>query len=137
MGILMRGKAAADSARDQLAKALEDPSSTVGITAAESLAKHASQDQQRKALAFLASKADGNASGFFPALLALNVLEGLGALAEPVQGTLRSIQGPVKPPDPRLSSYVPRLLHVLTESPSAGSGGVKPKTARKPKAPQN
>ena len=137
MGILIRGKPAADSARDQLAKALDDPSAVVGITAAESLSKHAGMELQQKALSFLASKADGRASGFFSALLALNVLEGLGPVAEPVRDSLRAVQGPVKPPDLRLSNYVPRLLQVLTQSPYEGGDQGKPNNARKLKPPQN
>jgi hypothetical protein len=92
---------------------------------------------QQKALSFLASKADGRASGFFSALLALNVLEGLGPVAEPVRDSLRAVQGPVKPPDLRLSNYVPRLLQVLTQSPYEGGDQGKPNNARKLKPPQN
>ena len=137
MGILMRGKAAADSAREHLAQALDDPSAIVAITAAESLAKHSIKEQQQRALSFLASKADGTAGGFFPALLALNVLEGLGPVAEPVRDSLRSVQGPVNPPNPRYSNYVPRLLQTLADHGSTGSLETKPKPARKPKPGQN
>ena len=137
MGILMRGKAAADSARDQLAKTLEDPSTIVGITAAESLSKHSSIELQQKALSFLASKADGNASGFFPALLALNVLEALGPVAKPVLGALHPGQTPIKPPDARYSNYVPRLLQALIEDSSLEKGEGKPKPRRESKPPQN
>ena len=137
MGILMRGKAAADYARDQLAKALDDPSAIVGITAAESLSKHARMELQQKALSFLASKADGNVSGFFPALLALNVLEALGPVAKPGLGALRSIQTPIKPPDARYSNYIPRLLQTLTDHASPEGSEEKPKLGRKSKPSQN
>jgi uncharacterized sulfatase len=134
MGILIRGKEAAHAAGEKLAKLLEDSSAVAGITAAESLARHGAPPEREKALRFLASKAIGNTSGFFPSLLALNVLEALGPVAESVRPTLLNITAPSESPNPRLSGYVPRLLQSAKEY--GATGGDQGKPAKKQKTPK-
>lgn len=136
LGILSRGKEAANAAGDKLANLLQDSSAIVAITAAESLARHAKQPAREKALRFLESKAAGTTTGFFPSLLALNVLEALGPIAESVRPALLAITAPNEAPNPRLSGYVPRLLQSVQEHGAnvADQGNAKP--AKKQKAPK-
>ena len=136
LGILIRGKEAARAAGEKLVKLLDDSSSIAGITAAESLARHGAKPEQEKALRFLVAKAAGNTSGFFPSLLALNVLEALGPVAESVRPELLRITAPGESPNPRLSGYVPRLLQSVQAHGDAGGEQGNAKPAKKQKAPK-
>jgi uncharacterized sulfatase len=58
LGLLARGKAGFDIAREQLLRALEDPSPVVRITAAEAVGRHGSEDDAAHALNVLLEYAD-------------------------------------------------------------------------------
>jgi hypothetical protein len=129
-------RSAAPAAGETLAKLLDDSSPIAGITAAESLARHGAKPEQEKALRFLVAKAAGNTSGFFPSLLALNVLEALGPVAESVRPELLRITAPGESPNPRLSGYVPRLLQSVQAHGDSGGEQGNAKPAKKQKAPK-
>ena len=121
MGILMRGAEAAAASREELGKALADPSPYVRVPAAEALGRFGTAEDVQKACAALLALADSRQHGAYAAVAALNALDALGPKARPVRAAIADL--PKTDPDAvdRANGYVARLLtDILAESePSA------------------
>jgi uncharacterized sulfatase len=114
LGFLMRGRDVRES-RGALIAAMEDPSPQVRIVAAEALGRHGEGDDSAKALQTLADAADWSRHDVFVVVDALNAIESLGERATPLRPLLQTLPTEGPSPNPRYSSYVPRLLTTLKE----------------------
>lgn len=113
LGLLMRGKPAVDTARNELTAALKDSSPDVRITAAEALGRFGDEGDVPEVLALLADHANWTNHSVFSAMAALNSLDALGAKAAPLIGLFHSMPTNGPSSDARYNSYVPRLLEDL------------------------
>ncbi len=113
LGLLMRGEAAVTAGREALAKALDDPSPDVRLTAAEALLRFGPEPDAKRARELLLSSADCRKNSVFTAMAALNALHAAGSKADTVRPALRELptSGPV--PHARFKPYLPRLLEDL------------------------
>jgi len=110
LGVLMRGADAVADARDDLQRALGDPSPSVQIVAAEALGRYGNETDVKAALAVLLKLAPPAQNGLYVSLQSLNALEALGPKAVPGLAVLRQAAATKLSVDPRLKEYVPRLL---------------------------
>ncbi|MEO6810061.1 MAG: sulfatase-like hydrolase/transferase, partial [Isosphaeraceae bacterium] len=110
LGLLIRGQAGFDAAKDALRAALDDPSPDVRIVAAQAISQYGTADDLERSLALLVQLGDWSHNDVFTVLGALNVLDSLGAKAEPKAAAIRALPETGKSPNPRYASYVPRLL---------------------------
>lgn len=125
LGFLMRGAEAVQKDAPALRKALRDDSPYVRIVAAEALAKHGAAEDLQPSLTLLGELAPPEKNGFFVAMAALSAIEALGAKAAPVHDIVRHMNAEVGSPDPRFSSYIPRLVENIL--PDAGNAAPKAK----------
>jgi uncharacterized sulfatase len=117
-GLLMRGKAAVEEAKGELARALADDSPYVRIVAAEALGRYGSEGDLKKALPVLLGQASIKKSGLYVSAFALNALDELGPRAAPARAAIKAL--PVVDPavSPRMKFYNERLVeHILTNFP--------------------
>jgi arylsulfatase A-like enzyme len=116
-GILIRGEEAVKKTRKELRQALEDPSPSVRIVAAEALGKFGTAEDLDPALKVLLDLGNMNEHGLYTAIQALNSMDHLGSRAKPVLEKIAQL--PMEPPmdTPRkLSQYVPRLIERILET---------------------
>jgi len=104
MGLLMRRKAAP-------AKLLQDPSRSVCIAAAESLAHYGREDDLQPAMERLIALADAARNGPYAAMQALAAIDSLGLKAKPWRNAIAALprEAPGAPERVR-SEYIRRLL---------------------------
>ncbi len=129
LGVLMRGKDAAATARADLLKALTDPSPFVRIPAAQALGLHGDKADLERALPVLLEQADWSKGDVFASIAALNALGALGPKATSAAATIKALPEKGPSPDARYNSYVPRLLADLTGDQH---GGAKPTKGEAP-----
>ena len=127
MGALMRGPAAMPAMREGLVAALQDPSASVRIAAAQALARQGSPADLPRALDTLRACADPTRTSAFAGIAALNVIDELGEKAQPLLGFVRSME--VRDPNTpsRNNDYVQRLKGIVL----ARFGEEPPTTGRK------
>lgn len=113
LGILMRGKAGTEAARQELLTALQDESPYVRITAAQTLGQYGDADDLQKALPILIEYADWSRNDVFVSLAALTGIDALGSKAAPIAVKINALPNKGSAPDSRYDSYVPRLLNDL------------------------
>jgi len=113
LGLLMRGAAGAQAARNELTAALQDKSPDVRIVAAEALGQHGNSSDLSASLTALTGHADWQKHDVFTVMAAVISLEALGPKAKAVTGAIEALPIEGKSPDPRYASYVPRLLNNL------------------------
>jgi uncharacterized sulfatase len=114
MGLLIRGPAGVESGRPGLRAALADESPAVRLTAARALGEHGSAEDLALVLPVLRDLLSPETNGAYASILALNVVEALGARAAPLMDVIRSM--PQKDPKApgRPNGYVSRLVTNLT-----------------------
>ena len=119
MGLLIRGNAAVESARDDLVKRLDDQSPSVRIVAARALGQFGGPADLQRALPVLAALTPPDRSGVFVSLEALGAIEALGAKAESLRPLLASM--PRKDPQAaeRTNGYVGRFVQYLLQEKAA------------------
>ncbi|MBI2947427.1 MAG: sulfatase-like hydrolase/transferase [Verrucomicrobia bacterium] len=110
LGALMREKAGAESAREELLAALKDSSPYVRVVAAEALGRFGGATDVKLALAALAELGRLDKNGVFVSVAALNAIDALGQKALPIRDRLKEFPAKGTVPDPRYAPYVPRLL---------------------------
>ncbi len=127
MGALMRGPAAMPAMREGLVAALQDPSASVRIAAAQALARQGDAADLPRALDTLRACADPTRTSAFAGIAALNVIDELGEKAQPLLGFVRSME--VRDPNTpsRNNDYVQRLKGIVL----ARFGEEPPTTGRK------
>jgi uncharacterized sulfatase len=112
-GMLMRGRGATESAHADLVAALHDPSAYVRIAAAEALGRYGRDADLKAALNVLLELGPLDRNSVFVSMAALNALDALGDKAASEVMIINKMPVNGKVPDPRYSSYVPRLLEDL------------------------
>ncbi len=110
MGILMRGKAGVEAARQELTKAARDSSTYVQVAANWALAKHGNDYDRPAALTKLVNLANWSQHNVFTAMSALNAIGDLGDKAKPIAEQLKTLPAKGESPDGRFAGYVARLL---------------------------
>ncbi|MBA4187640.1 MAG: sulfatase [Planctomycetaceae bacterium] len=113
MGMVIRGAAAVEAAREELRGALKDKSPHVRIVAAEALTLHGDAADQKASLDQLVELANWETQSVFVAVAALNALDAAGSKAKSVVDAIKKLPAKAKSPDPRYNPYVPRLLEDL------------------------
>jgi uncharacterized sulfatase len=113
LGMLMRVESGVRAAHSELVVALNDPSPYVRIAAAEALGRYGSDSDLKAALKVLVELAAIDKDGVFVSMAALNALDALDNKAGSVVDAIKVMSADGKVPDPRYSSYVPRLLEDL------------------------
>jgi uncharacterized sulfatase len=110
MGLLMRGKSAAQATREELRAALQDKSPSVRIIAAWALGQYGNDEDLDKSLPVLKALAPPDKNGAYASMLALNAIDALGARAASLRDVLKTM--PAKDPAAvgRANGYVSRLL---------------------------
>ncbi len=109
-GLQVRGAEAVLARREALRKALEDPSGSVRIAAAQALGAFGEAEDVDRALQTLVPLASLERSGLYLAVEALNALDALGAKVKPVFPDLRKLPTTLPGVSTRMSELVPRLL---------------------------
>jgi arylsulfatase A-like enzyme len=116
LGLLMRGEPAVAAARSALENALRDTSIDVRITAAQALAQFGPESDRAQNIELLMDHADWNKHGVFSAIAALNSLYALDRNATaPLLDRIKAFPTKGPAPDPRYTSYVPRLVQDLVD----------------------
>lgn len=115
LGLLIRGQAAVESARDGLVNRLDDQSPSVRIVAARALGQYGAAADLPLVLPALAALAPPDKNGVFVSLEALGAIEALGAKAESLRPLLAAM--PRKDPQAadRMASYVGRFVQYLLQ----------------------
>jgi uncharacterized sulfatase len=116
MGALMRGDAEVKALHSALTEALEDPSPSVRIAAAEALGKHGSGEDLAKALPTLIQLADSVDNGSYVAMQALNAIDALGKKAAPLKSQIAKLRA-LDPKSPARVNreYTTNLIERLNE----------------------
>ena len=111
MGLQVRGAPAVEEARAALLDALEDPSPTVRVAAAEALGRFGPVDAVDRALALLVSHANPVEYGLLVAVPALNALDQMDERALSVLAEIEALpeEDPAAPPRLANGGYVARL----------------------------
>jgi arylsulfatase A-like enzyme len=115
LGHLMRGSEAVRTNHARLLAALDDTSPDVRIAAAETIARWGNESELPRALALLKSLADWSQHDVFTALAALNAIDALGPMADPILEDVLRLPRRGPAPHARYAEYIPRLLEYLQE----------------------
>ena len=110
IGFLVRGSTAVSAGQRVLAQALDDTSPYVRVVAAETLARYGEPADRERAIALLASLANCEKNGVFPAMAALNALGAVGKMPTELPDSLKSLPTKCPLPDARYSEYIGALL---------------------------
>jgi HEAT repeat protein len=133
MGILMRGKAGVEAARQELTKAARDSSTDVQVAANWALAKHGNDYDRPAALTKLVNLANWSQHNVFTSMSALNAIGDLGDKAKPIAEQLKTLPAKGESPDGRFSGYVARLLADLNGGKPAFEDAGEPQPKKKKK----
>jgi len=109
-GLLMRGRSAVESARDELRTALSDASPVVRIAAAEALGKFGDETDLKRSLDALVELAPMDRNGVYVSIQALNALDELDEKAASVKAEIKTLPTSALGVPQKLSEYVPRLI---------------------------
>ncbi len=123
MGLLMRGRAAAEAAAGDLQAALKDPSPSVRIAVAQTLGQYGSAMDLEDSLSVLRELSPPDKNGMYVSILALNAIEAMGRKALPLMDMIKAM--PTQDPRvvKRAADYAGRLqadiLRQYRDNPSA------------------
>lgn len=112
LGLLMLGQTAMPDLEKELVERLSDDCLSVRVPAAEALVRFGSNSAREAGLATLLEVAGQGAAGYYAAVQALDAIDRLGPLAEPILEDVQAIKAPANPP-PRSGEYIQRLLAKL------------------------
>jgi hypothetical protein len=113
LGLLMRGRATVTAAGPGLNALLKDSSPDVRISAAEALGRFGSDADLQRVLPLLVEWGNWKTHDVFTSLAALNSLDALGPRVAPVREQIQRLPSSGLAPEPRYSSYIPRLVEEL------------------------
>ena len=118
MGALMRGDTEVKALHPQLTKALDDPSPSVRIAAAEALGRHGTEADLAKVLPMLIKLADSVENDSYVAMQALNAIDALGEKAAPLKSQLATLpaldpKSPARVNRQYTTALIKRLIEVL------------------------
>jgi arylsulfatase A-like enzyme len=113
-GLLIRGQAGVKAARKELNLALQDPSPSVQIIAAEALGRYGNENESRNSLKVLLELARLDTHGLYVSIQALNSLDHLDPLPAGLLDDLKALPTSDPSVHSRMTSYVPRMIeHIL------------------------
>lgn len=112
-GLLMRGERAVAAGRVELRKALEDPSPSVRIPAAEALGRYGEAEDLKRALDVLLELSNAEKHGNWVAIAALNALDYLNDRARPVREAIARLPKEDPRAPKRAREYIARLLEKI------------------------
>ena len=116
VGLLARGGPAVEAARPALRAALDDPSASVQVTAAEALGRFGREEDLAPALDLLLSRANLDGNDLFTSVLALNALDYLDGRARDAVEAIRALPRGQAGMRRQYQSYVPQLVDkILTD----------------------
>lgn len=110
VGLLARGEPAVGVARLRLREALDDPSTSVQVTAAEALGRFGPEEDLAAVLDRLLSRANLDANDLFTSVLALNALDYLDDRARNAVEAIRALPREQAGMRRQYRSYVPQLV---------------------------
>jgi len=110
MGFVNRGRKVVSSNAELLRKALNDPSFSVRVLAAEALGKFGPKSDLPRVRNVLIDAADLEKHNVWVAMLALNAIDELGPKAAPLLEQVRSLPQRNTVTPQRYRSYVPSLI---------------------------
>ena len=110
VGLLARGEPAVRAVRPLLRAALDDPSASVQLTAAEALGRFGTEEDLAPALDLLLSRANLDGNDLFTVVLALNALDYLDDRARGAVETIRALPRGQAGMRRQYQSYVPQLV---------------------------
>ena len=110
MGLLMRGQAGVDAARDALHRALQDTAPSVRVIAAQALGQYGAPEDVDAATSVLLRAARLDDSGIYVTMLALNALDSLDHRAAKVRDEIAELPRQHGSVERRMRNYVDRLL---------------------------
>ena len=110
MGYVNRGRRAVREDADRLRKALDDPSMSVRVLAAEALGKFGPKKDLSQSLDVLIQAADMETHNVWVAMLALNAIDELDNKASPLKGKVQALPKRSNSTPQRYRSYVPNLI---------------------------
>ena len=110
VGLLARGGSAVEAAGPALRAALDDPSASVQVTAAEALGRFGREEDLTPALDLLLSRANLDGNDLFTSVLALNALDYLDDRARGAVEAIRALPREQAGMRPQYRSYVPQLV---------------------------
>ena len=110
VGLLARGGPAVGAARPRLREALDDPSTSVQVTAAEALGRFGAAEELTPALDVLLARASLDDNDLFTAMLALNALDYLDDRALGAVEAIRALPREQAGMRRQYRSYVPQLV---------------------------
>lgn len=110
VGLLARGEPAVGAARLRLREALDDPSTSVQVTAAEALGRFGPEEDLAAVLDRLLSRANLDANDLFTSVLALNALDYLDDRARNAVEAIRALPREQAGMRRQYRSYVPQLV---------------------------
>lgn len=109
MGTLIDGEAGYAAAKQQVADNVEHPNAAVAIAAAEVAAKYGPETLRKKAIQRLSYFADYRNSNVLGAVAALNAVDRLGDIADPIREDLKKVPD-MDPSFARGKDYIKRML---------------------------
>lgn len=115
LGLRLRGTEAVRKATGPLTSLLADREPAPRVAAADALVRYGDEQARRAGLATLLATADYRRDGNHAAMLALDVIVGLGALADPIRAPAMAVPEPTAGNDvpAREQDYVGRLKQAL------------------------
>lgn len=115
LGLRLRGAEAVRRATRPLTELLSDREPAPRVAAADALVRHGDEQARRAGLATLLATADCRRDGNHAAMLALDVIVGLGVLADPIRTSAMAVPEPSAGSDvpAREQDYVGRLKRAL------------------------
>jgi arylsulfatase A-like enzyme len=125
MGLLMRGREAVAAGREELRAALNDPSPSVRVTAAQALAQWGTESDLSPALATLEQLAPPDKNGVYVSLLALNAIDALGSKAVSLMDTVETMTKTDPKAVARANGYLAGLARRLVRSNGQPRDGEK------------
>ncbi len=110
IGLLVRGGSAVGPARPALRAALNDPSTSVQVTAAEALGRFGAAEDLAPALDLLLARASLDDNDLFTTMLALNALDYLDERAASAAEAIRALPREQAGMRRQFRIYVPQLI---------------------------
>ena len=121
LGLLMRGREAVVSHESILIDSMSDPSPSVRVVAAQSLARFREGEVRSNALKTLSSLASPENNGILTAMPALAAIEALGDIAVSLHSEIATFKPTGQSPDKRYADYASRMIAsiLLKDKPAA------------------
>jgi uncharacterized sulfatase len=115
-GLLIRGRDAVQTSGPALIGALDDPSPSVRVAAAEALGRYGSEEQCARALSVLLDLADLKRNGVYSAIASLNAIDAIGGRALPIKARLSALPESDRSVIDKMKENIPNLKEAILGS---------------------